>query len=383
MAETIHFTDALIRDLPTPDKRTFYRDDKEKGLIVQVTPNGIKTYYLQKNFNGRGQRFLIGRANLTTVCEARIKANELLCSLNKGIDPKDEKRCKAEELRLRDLFELYIKEKTELRPATLRDYEYMWKYKINPIFGDKKLSDITTGMIKTFHKNMPGKYSSNRCLSLIKSLYNYAIKEELFKSLNPAMPITKNKEIPRKRYLKSDELKRFINGIKQVKHAGTRDAFLMLFFTGVRKSNVLEMRWEDVDLRSKVWKIPQTKTGTDITVPLANCAVELLEDRMKLNIKHSPWVFWSEDSASGHVEELKWAWRTLLKEANLENLRIHDLRHNMGTYMITNGADAFTVQRALTHKDIQSTQIYVNLDVEHIREDVNRTVNSMMNLAMQ
>ena len=78
--------------------------------------------------------------------------------------------------------------------------------------------------------------------------------------------------------------------------------------------------------------------------------------------------------------ELKRAFSTILKKANITNLRIHDLRHTLATYLIANGADAFMVKRALTHKSLQSTQVYVNLGVEHLRDKLNDTVDKMIQI---
>lgn len=68
------------------------------------------------------------------------------------------------------------------------------------------------------------------------------------------------------------------------------------------------------------------------------------------------------------------------KKANLKNFRLHDLRHTLATYMIAQGADAFMVQRALIHQSIKSTQIYVNLGVEHLREKLNETINTLQKI---
>ena len=67
-----------------------------------------------------------------------------------------------------------------------------------------------------------------------------------------------------------------------------------------------------------------------------------------------------------------------MKKANISDLHLHDLRHTLATQLIAQGADAFTAKRELTHKSLQSTQIYVNLGVEELRDKLNETVNSMI-----
>ena len=152
----------------------------------------------------------------------------------------------------------------------------------------------------------------------------------------------------------------------------------MLLYTGVRKSNVFEMKWADIDMEAKIWKIPQTKTDKNVTIALVEPAIEILKHRKEQ--AENEWVFNSPYSKSGHIVELKRAFSTILKKANITNLRIHDLRHTLATYLIANGADAFMVKRALTHKSLQSTQVYVNLGVEHLRDKLNETEDKMIQI---
>ena len=153
----------------------------------------------------------------------------------------------------------------------------------------------------------------------------------------------------------------------------------MLLFTGARKGNVFRMKWDEIDLDAKIWRIPRTKTGKNKTVPLADSAVELLET-IKSNNPDEKYVFPSPASASGHIVDVKSMWTTLRKKANLKNFRLHDLRHTLATYMIAQGANPFMVQRTLTHQSIKSTQVYVNLGVEHLREKLNETVTTLQKI---
>ena len=174
------------------------------------------------------------------------------------------------------------------------------------------------------------------------------------------------------------ELQRFFAVLDEYDNEISRDAILMLIYTGARKRNVLEMKWADIDMEAKIWKIPQTKTAKNVTIALVEQAMEVLQRRWEQ--AENEWVFYSPTSKSGHVEDIKRAWASILEKAQITNLRIHDLRHTLATYLIANGADAFIVQRALTHKSLQSTQVYVNLGVEHLRDKLNDTVNKMLNI---
>lgn len=381
MAEILHLTDSLIRNMPKAKKeREYYRDDKVKGLLLQITRKGTKSFYVQKSFNGVTNRFFVGNCDVMNVSEAREKAEEMKVNLSHGINPNIPQVVHLKDYTLGEIYQKYLEEK-ELRDKTVEDYQRLWKQYLIKTIGNKRLCDITGQMIKDMHKKLSirAPYSANRMLCLVKALFNFAIREELYDKANPALVVRKNKEEHRTRYLTTDELQHFFKGIKNIPEASTRDALLIMIFTGVRKSNVLAMRWEDLDLVSKVWKIPQTKTAKNVTVPLADSVTEILTERRQAN-QGSPWVFHSNQSKCGHLINIDRAWRSFVRKNGFTNLRVHDLRHTMGTYLAANGASATTIQRALTHKSFQSTQVYVNLDVEHIRPDVNKTVESMIQL---
>ena len=119
-----------------------------------------------------------------------------------------------------------------------------------------------------------------------------------------------------------------------------KNAILMMLFTGARKENVLRMKWDEVDIDAKIWKMPKTKTGKNKTIPLVDAAVELLKT-IQANNPDEKYVFPSKTSASGHLVDVKRVWTTLKKKADIKNLRLHDLRHTLATYMIAQGADSF------------------------------------------
>ena len=100
------------------------------------------------------------------------------------------------------------------------------------------------------------------------------------------------------------------------------DFFYMLIYTGQRRSNVLSMSWDDISLKNKIWHIPDTKNGEPLNVPLVNKAVDILTDRYAKKDNNISWVFPSNTSISGHLEEPKKAWKNILEEANIADLRI-------------------------------------------------------------
>ena len=85
---------------------------------------------------------------------------------------------------------------------------------------------------------------------------------------------------------------------------------LTALLTGARKTNVQAMRWADIDFTTNLWRIPETKSGKPVVVPLVAEAVALLSQR-KESANGSPWVFPSKRSKAGHISEIKAAWNAL------------------------------------------------------------------------
>src|SRR5262249_38733459 len=136
---------------------------------------------------------------------------------------------------------------------------------------------------------------------------------------------------------------------------------------GARKGAVMAMRWQDIDLRTRVWLIPAAVAKNKQTgaVALVEPAAAILARRQEL-CGNSSWVFPSS-SSSGHIAHVANAWSALTRAAGIANLRPHDLRRTIGSWLAASGASSLVIQRALTHKSAASAKAYAHLDVEAVR----------------
>jgi len=379
-SKSFRFTDKSVRELKCSTKRAYYHDTIEKDLLLQVTPTGAKTFYIYKKIDGQPVRYKLGNVDMG-VKNARQEATKIRAQIMSGKNPQKARKDFRAESTLEQMFQKFMTEKkTQLSHNTYDEYQRMWNKDIKSAFGNKKVSQITIDSVKRFHKKYAAKpYYANRCVMLIRAIFNLFIREGIYKGTNPTSGVKLNKEESRVRYMEHDEIECFFNTLNESTSSVSKDAILMLLFTGARKGNVFRMKWDEIDLDAKIWRIPRTKTGKNKTVPLADSAVELLET-IKSNNPDEKYVFPSPASASGHIVDVKSMWTTLRKKANLKNFRLHDLRHTLATYMIAQGANPFMVQRTLTHQSIKSTQVYVNLGVEHLREKLNETVTTLQKI---
>src|SRR5262249_5238136 len=152
----------------------------------------------------------------------------------------------------------------------------------------------------------------------------------------PARGIKKFREHDRDRFLQSDELPRFFAALDAEPNEHYRHLFLVALLTGVRRGNVLAMRWDQLHLDAATWTLPETKNGHPVTVVLVSEVVEILRER-QARCGASPWVFPGRGK-SGHLEEVKSAWQRILDRAGIADLRIHDLRRTLGSWQVATGA---------------------------------------------
>jgi integrase len=196
--------------------------------------------------------------------------------------------------------------------------------------------------------------------------------------INPCRGVPKFRERSRDRWLTPDELKRFFAALDDPRTpTDLRDYAIMSLFTGARRSNVLSMKWTDVDLTLQTWTIPadESKNSEAMAIPLVAQAMEILERRRKT--ASSIYVFPSETSKTGHYVTPTKAWSSLLKRADLQGVRLHDLRRTLGSHMAADGTSLHLIGKALGHKHTSTTQVYARVDLDPVRSAMERAAATM------
>ena len=157
-----------------------------------------------------------------------------------------------------------------------------------------------------------------------------------------------------------------------------QDFFLLALLTGARRGNVASMRWDDVDPTWKLWRIPGevAKGGQPIVVPLVDAALAILT-RRKATANGNPWVFPSYGK-SGHIVEVKGAWKRILTAAGLSDVRPHDLRRTLGSWQAIGGASLPIIGRSLGHSQPATTQVYARLQLDPVRASVTAATDAIL-----
>lgn len=380
----INFTDKKLKALPSKKNRYSVMDAKEDGLELLVHPKGTKTFCLYKRIKGVPQHKKLGNLGDINVAQAREIANKIKTQMYDNIYLNHNE--KLAKLTLNDIFETFMQSKIELEEKTVKEYHRLWNKNIKDDIGKQKILEITIDDIENFRNNLSQtKYQANRCVGLIRSVYNYIIKRKAVNIINPAVGVEKFTETPCIRALDEDEIYRIVNAISSLlsqKDCLADYAILLLLLIPVRKSSMLSMRWQDINLKKKNWIIPKTKNKKNLEVNLPNAAIPLLE-RIKANAKskniNSEYVFYSNRSKTGHLIDIKKSWQTVKEIAKLKGrVRLHDFRHTFATFMARLTGNAYKIKTALGHNSLQSSEIYVNIEMGQVADVINITIDEMI-----
>jgi integrase len=151
-------------------------------------------------------------------------------------------------------------------------------------------------------------------------------------------------------------------------------------FLGLRRNELLTLRWEHVDLYAKrAIEIPDTKNRDPLILPLPSPAIAILEGLAAEREDGCEWVFPPRTSASGHVVAPGKAWQKIRAHAGVPDVRIHDLRHTLASWMVSQGKQNLPiVGKALNHRRMETTQRYAHLDLEPVRQALEQTTLLMV-----
>jgi integrase len=359
------------------NKTTTYHDTQKKCLKLRVHPSGVKTFVLYRKINGKPERITIGHFPEVTIEQARRQVDALNSKIAEGINPNEEKKAMRSEITLGELFNQYLERHAKIyKKSWQEDQDQFNRHLAN--WKNKRLSLISKANVQKLHADIganKGTYSANRLLALLHILFNKA-NEWGWEGLNPAHKIKKFKEKSRDRFMQADELPRFFKALSEETNQSFKDYVMLSLLTGARRSNVLAMRWEDINLERETWTIPETKTGDKHTVPLVPEAINILKNRLTNNTDNNCWVFPSHSSI-GHLVEPKKAWQRILNRAQIKDLRLHDLRRSLGSWQAATGANLSIIGKTLAHKNVSTTAIYARLNIDPVRESMNKATQAI------
>lgn len=377
----LNFTRKGLDALTSPrgTQRSYHYDTQVRGLALGVSASGRKTFILYRKVLGRPERITLGLYPDLSIEQARGKASAMNAAIARGEDPGQERRSIRAEMTLENLFTLYLERHAKVyKRSWEEDNEQFRRYLSH--WRSRRLSSIRRSDVADLHARVGrehGPYAANRLVALLRAMFNRAA-DWGWQGENSAVAIPRFRERSRERFLAADELPRFFKALGEEPNRTVRDYVLLSLLTGARRSNVLAMRWEQVDFARATWTIPEIKTGGAFTVALSPPAVQLLRDREADT--ENDWVF-AGTGRTGHLVEPKTAWKRILHRAKIHDLRLHDLRRTLGSWQAATGASLSIIGKTLAHKNVSTTAIYARLNLDPVRQSLNSATHAMLTAA--
>lgn len=379
---TKRFVEAIT---PQPDRTLQHWDSELKGFGILVLPSGRRTYFIQYRISNRIRKHLkIGIHGQISTEEARTLAKKYLGEIAHGEDPATKKKENRDLPLIKDLAQDYLDRYAipKKRPRSIAEDKKLLKNIILPTIGNQQVKHISRRTIENLHNQLEkAPYQANRVLALLSKMLSLAIAWG-WKSDNPVKGIERYQEEKRDRWLDEQELNQFWDALENYPYHPATFVLKILLLTGARKSEVLQASWNQFDLERAVWTKPShlTKQKKREHLPLSEEVLEILYQLKRLNKNKSQYLFPGKNGEKP-MRDIKHLWGKIIKEAKLENVRIHDLRHTHASHLVSSGLSLSIVGKLLGHTQASTTQRYAHLADEPLRKATALFGNKVKKLA--
>lgn len=378
------------------------RDGQAKGLVLTVFPSGRRTFTVRYVWQGKHRRLPIGDFPTVSLAKAREAAEDARTAIRQGRDPVGERQAKrakpADTVRV--LAAEYLKRHARPHKRTADDDERTLNVEVLPRLGDRSVRDLTRRDVRQLLDAIVDRGApvrANRVLSLIRRLLNFAVDHDWIDA-NPAARIARPaRETSRDRVLTDDEIRALWRLLEAQPatldkpapgraSARTRTPSRVLcpigpslaavmkarLLTAQRGGEVIQMRWQDVDLDARWWTIPgaHTKNGEPHRVPLTDAVVALIRAQIQAEVKTAEGpstppsapregLVFAGRFGTGSAARAKKASAALAKALGFE-FRGHDLRRTAATRMAAAGIPRHHISAVLNHVQggARSTRVY-------------------------
>lgn len=332
------------RDIERATKRRKYSDGR--GLFLSVSANGRKTWAFCYTFAGRAREMGLGSIDFMTIDEARDRAVQLRKLVRDGVDPlaernreaKAEVRRKRSEMNFKQVAERVIEKKLPEWGASGKSEESWrgsFKNHVYPTIGDRDINDLDRLDIRDLLRPLWVSHAvtAQRLLPRIEEVFEYAALEGLRTGENPADRHKLRRMLPKAEKIHKakshsaihyNEMPAFMTELRALDSHISARALEFLILTAARTTEVIEAKWDEIDLEAAVWTIPadRMKAGKEHRVPLSAPAIALI---CQLRAEDdNPYLFISPDREKSGLSNM--AMLKLLKETLKRGATVHGFR---------------------------------------------------------
>lgn len=382
--QKLKFTKTNIEAIPhTKSGQTHYGDVLLTGFGLRVGRN-VKSYFVFGRVNGRKRQFNIGRVELVSVEKARNKALALLAQMAEGVDTQLEAKEEAKRnITVSDAFEAFFEMRPNLSRHTVDGYQRTVRRYL-PDWQKKPLCELTREMVITRHREISKQYgavTANNTMRHLRSIYNCTSARFDEFPANPVDILSKtrswHRETRRRTLIAAHDLPRWWKAV-QAEGSTSRDFLTLALFTGMRRGELMKLRWENIDFAQASLHIPQTKNGDPLDLPLSGFLMDLLTSR-KNCVGQSPWVF-PGPGETGHLVETKRFTQRVHTKSGVK-FTIHDLRRTFITIAESLDIPHYALKRLLNHRTSDDvTGGYIVINVERLRGPVEHVAAKILEM---
>jgi len=365
-------------------------DDDPKGLGLRVYPSGRKTFVVwYRDHAGADRLATLGDWGTFTLDQARDAARTMLREAETGADPLSVKRAAKAAPTFADLATEYESRHAANKRTGAEDMRRIRKHL--GTWASRKLASFTredvAQLVERIARTPPERagtakrkagrparptrtgtpYEANRTLALVRKMFALAEAWALVPAgwPNPARGIAPQREVARDRWVGADELPRLAEAIDAEVSPYVRGALWLFVLTGCRKTELLSARWADLGRTRKVLHLPMTKTGRPHDIQLSAAALEILDNLPRDD--GSPFIFPGR-TADKPMAGFRMAWDRVRTAAGVADVRLHDLRRTVGSWLVQAGASLHLVGRVLNHTNTATSARYARFAVDQPRE---------------
>ena len=352
-------------------------DSEVAGFGLRVYPSGRKAFVLSYRIYGRKRLLTLGAYGVLTVQQGREAARKALGQVARGDDPLESRKdSRRRRVTLREHVAEWVETVGGVRRGSWRDDERRLNRHILPMLGSKALESITERDCERLHAKVTerGPVEANRTLEFFSVILKAALNDGLIDS-NPAARSWRsqrgNRERSRTRYLRKDEFQAFAQAVAEEPDPYVKAAIWLLLLTGARsKSELLRLRWDDIDWDSGLITLRRSKTEDELTLPLSEPASRILSELPRT--AGNTHVFPGRDPGT-HRKTIRWSFERIREKAGLTGERmvtLHDLRRTSGSLLAQAGIPLYHIRGLLGHASESMTEIYARLGEDEMKQAV-------------
>lgn len=397
-------TKRTVDSLRTTGKEYVHWDAELTGFGVRVRATGTKSFVAVYRTGGRNsplRRVTIGAVGKIEADMAREEARTIILQAELGHDRAAEKARARAEMTLDKVCDYYLKEGCETKKAsTIATDRGRIERHIKPLLGKKRISEISRGDVEKFMRDVAngktavdertkprgravvegGKGTATRTVGLLGGIMSFAVSRQL-RPNNPVRGVKRYPDRKGETFLSAADLAKIGAALSAAERAGANPAAIaiirLLAFTGARKSEIVGLKWTEVDIEHGYLRLGDSKTGAKV-IPIGAPAREVLT-RLSV-MEGNPYVF---PAATGdrHFQGLEKVWRNVRSAAGFPNLRLHDLRHSFASVGLARGDALPIIGAILGHADVKTTSRYAHLADDPVKtaaDEISRAVHAAL-----